>query len=97
MNLFHAHNAFGFNRYMVECESTDTQTKFFHIVVLIDTWWNVNEEKISVKEPVLAVLIDTWWNVNLINLLFSLRENLVLIDTWWNVNTYDEMMLGGDI
>ena len=33
-----------FNRYMVECEYTTKELdgKFFS--VLIDTWWNVNEQ-----------------------------------------------------
>ena len=32
----------GFNRYMVECESLDSQLQILAINVLIDTWWNVN-------------------------------------------------------
>ena len=32
--------------------------------VLIDTWWNVNQEPEEEKVGADAVLIDTWWNVN---------------------------------
>ena len=32
--------------------------------VLIDTWWNVNDEVNFVNEDNQIVLIDTWWNVN---------------------------------
>ena len=34
------------------------------VVVLIDTWWNVNTAIVSTWTPPLLVLIDTWWNVN---------------------------------
>ena len=33
-------------------------------LVLIDTWWNVNDTKPSFSSKVDNVLIDTWWNVN---------------------------------
>ena len=32
--------------------------------VLIDTWWNVNTNKLGAGVEEIAVLIDTWWNVN---------------------------------
>ena len=35
------------------------------MLVLIDTWWNVNECTRGLLIVRLAVLIDTWWNVNL--------------------------------
>ena len=35
------------------------------VVVLIDTWWNVNIAVMSVAVTRIIVLIDTWWNVNL--------------------------------
>ena len=41
------------------------------LVVLIDTWWNVNKIKAKVFEEGKAVLIDTWWNVNDGNTIFS--------------------------
>ena len=55
----------GFNRYMVECEFCDVSSAYeCRTAVLIDTWWNVNQDyEISVAGD-LFVLIDTWWNVN---------------------------------
>ena len=38
---------FSFNRYMVECESTKEFVKVADISVLIDTWWNVNDERLT--------------------------------------------------
>ncbi len=35
---FNRHTIIRFNRYMVECELYDKVT----VIVLIDTWWNVN-------------------------------------------------------
>ena len=35
-------------------------------MVLIDTWWNVNDKHQYMDEEVHSVLIDTWWNVNTI-------------------------------
>ena len=34
------------------------------LLVLIDTWWNVNDDSSSLATSMLKVLIDTWWNVN---------------------------------
>ena len=34
------------------------------VIVLIDTWWNVNRMGWIIPENVKPVLIDTWWNVN---------------------------------
>ena len=35
-------NSGGFNRYMVECECVTRGILSFLMSVLIDTWWNVN-------------------------------------------------------
>ena len=35
-------NGLGFNRYMVECEFLTPQSFGEEQLVLIDTWWNVN-------------------------------------------------------
>ena len=72
---------------MVECECcVEKYGETVIRVVLIDTWWNVNDSVISYNGISETVLIDTWWNVN-----FALHETekkymKVLIDTWWNVN-----------
>ncbi len=34
----------GFNRYMVECELQKEKQHYFAVLVLIDTWWNVNNK-----------------------------------------------------
>ena len=60
---------------------------FFIVLVLIDTWWNVNAAFTTVSHTPFKVLIDTWWNVNLEVVLFPNAMEAVLIDTWWNVNT----------
>ena len=31
--------------------------------VLIDTWWNVNQNVVATQKRKYKVLIDTWWNV----------------------------------
>ena len=36
-----------FNRYMVECELTIYQKQLYQVRVLIDTWWNVNTNKLG--------------------------------------------------
>ena len=53
-----------FNRYMVECELHLTDLVYVRIIVLIDTWWNVNSDTIEPNIFAIFVLIDTWWNVN---------------------------------
>ena len=35
---------------MVECESILTAQQLSEILVLIDTWWNVNKEQVEEKE-----------------------------------------------
>ncbi len=67
------------------CESI-VKYCFFIVLVLIDTWWNVNVRyyTFDVNNPL--VLIDTWWNVNLLYLRTLPESDTVLIDTWWNVN-----------
>ena len=49
---------------MVECESVYTEHILAVRIVLIDTWWNVNELNLYDQLVNIMVLIDTWWNVN---------------------------------
>ena len=49
---------------MVECEYSSKYSEFLSIVVLIDTWWNVNLKGTHPAYLSEGVLIDTWWNVN---------------------------------
>ena len=37
------------------------------LMVLIDTWWNVNKMIYKLLFCRVIVLIDTWWNVNKYN------------------------------
>ena len=53
-----------FNRYMVECEYKLGAGVKEITLVLIDTWWNVNNVTIAGVTKDNKVLIDTWWNVN---------------------------------
>ena len=43
-------------------------------MVLIDTWWNVNNTILSDGRCADSVLIDTWWNVNDCACLFPQNE-----------------------
>ena len=45
------------------CESI-VKYCFFIVLVLIDTWWNVNSLASGSGSLTGTVLIDTWWNVN---------------------------------
>ena len=49
---------------MVECESVYLNKRICKRCVLIDTWWNVNSNKLGAGVEAVEVLIDTWWNVN---------------------------------
>ena len=49
---------------MVECEYELLKRSRTGIIVLIDTWWNVNYIQQSKILNPNRVLIDTWWNVN---------------------------------
>ena len=50
---------------MVECESDRNYSSGSVVLVLIDTWWNVNVIAPTGISSTDKVLIDTWWNVNL--------------------------------
>ena len=71
---------------MVECEFINYYNFFYGTCVLIDTWWNVNDESVRKAVAKQGVLIDTWWNVNSFNMQNIGARLYVLIDTWWNVN-----------
>ena len=71
---------------MVECECIKQGFNRHTIIVLIDTWWNVNAVAKNLDFIRHFVLIDTWWNVNFILAVLNFVVPIVLIDTWWNVN-----------
>ena len=39
-----------FNRYMVECEYAYSRNKVVAFMVLIDTWWNVNSVRHTIRQ-----------------------------------------------
>ena len=67
------------------CESI-VKYCFFIVLVLIDTWWNVNEER---RWGMAAGMSFNRYMVECECLSLSISRTLkpVLIDTWWNVNT----------
>ena len=72
---------------MVECESYGVFNALIFLTVLIDTWWNVNEE--------LEWFVDTVISFNrymveceCVSLISAGNSSCVLIDTWWNVNFF---------
>ena len=56
------------------------------IFVLIETLWNVNNEKYGLKPWTESVLIETLWNVNEVKENEEAHREFVLIETLWNVN-----------
>ena len=59
---------------------------FFIVLVLIDTWWNVNQ-----KVPA-TILSRVRFNRYMVECEYDFQKFLkcnrvVLIDTWWNVNS----------
>ena len=71
---FWSFGTYRFNRYMVECESSTAMLSEFVNFVLIDTWWNVNTNKLGAGVEEVSVLIDTWWNVNVFILYIITRR-----------------------
>ena len=67
------------------CESI-VKYCFFIVLVLIDTWWNVNDFFTNKIENLLS------FNRYMVECEFipydrlACRKEAVLIDTWWNVN-----------
>ena len=55
-------------------------------IVLISTYWNVNEVHVSIPENIFNVLISTYWNVNILFVFLGVFMQNVLISTYWNVN-----------
>ena len=56
------------------------------LLVLIDTWWNVNFCQAGLKTKVISFnryMVECEYFF----ITFIVTEKTVLIDTWWNVNT----------
>ena len=60
------------------------------VVVLIETYWNVNITVELVVAPSVSVLIETYWNVNITREVLPTETAIVLIETYWNVNLTTE-------
>ena len=54
--------------------------------VLIETYWNVNNDYGYETREERPVLIETYWNVNNDYRYETREERPVLIETYWNVN-----------
>ena len=63
------------------------------IIVLIDTWWNVNPFKlitlITLKARFNRYMVEC---KSAIVARSSIAASCVLIDTWWNVNSLDDLL-----
>ena len=52
------------NRNILECKSERRRRNNFFVIVLIETYWNVNHYHLIVFDWFPPVLIETYWNVN---------------------------------
>ena len=53
------------NRNILECKCTWKATFDKCYIVLIETYWNVNEDDLVFLKNSFSVLIETYWNVNI--------------------------------
>ena len=70
----------------MECKSLSKTILFLLVTELIDTLWNVNENRLEKLCRFLFELIDTLWNVNKNTKEQRKSTTAELIDTLWNVN-----------
>ena len=56
---------------------------------LIDTCWDVNEDKEHKMKSLDSELIDTCWDVNRLQRIYLFLTDGELIDTCWDVNMYE--------
>ena len=71
---------------MVECESILTAQQLSEILVLIDTWWNVNLLNLRTLPESKMRFNRYMVECESHNLQYLSKYFDVLIDTWWNVN-----------
>ena len=57
----------GLNRNILECKCQNERFKTGIKIVLIETYWNVNDPTLIFRIQFIGVLIETYWNVNLVN------------------------------
>ena len=78
---------YGLNRNILECKYMTQDIGFDVLVVLIETYWNVNDFPPLALAYGKVVLIETYWNVNQVLLHRRQKDpEGVLIETYWNVN-----------
>ena len=74
------------NRDILECKFQPVADSCTANLILIETYWNVNEESIYRCVYGLAILIETYWNVNDTISKQHTHAHTILIETYWNVN-----------
>ena len=57
------------------------------IVIKIETYWNVNMNKVVNIVGKKYIKIETYWNVNKTKATFYTDGACIKIETYWNVNT----------
>ena len=72
---------------MVECEFSCISDHLHSNPVLIDTWWNVNDEQILANQGVSSGFNRYMVECESEAFTVYIQNHRVLIDTWWNVNT----------
>ena len=63
-------------------------------VVLIDTWWNVNSNKIPDGSDLGKSFNRYMVECESVSVATSVVTSVVLIDTWWNVNLHFVQIVG---
>ena len=61
-------------------------------MVLIDTWWNVNDKGYWVAQASWECFNRYMVECEYILMTESIQRKAVLIDTWWNVNMLKEQL-----
>ena len=56
----------GINRNILECKARIARDRRRHVLVLIETYWNVKCDRQSSKFCRNRVLIETYWNVKIL-------------------------------
>ena len=61
---------------------------FAFLLILIETYWNVNQYPASPQLLQCIILIETYWNVNTNRIMVQVDVERILIETYWNVNRF---------
>ena len=73
---------------MLGCKSRCWYSYVLHDIELIDTCWDVNNNRLTDSDYDDYELIDTCWDVNSVCISQAALESGELIDTCWDVNAY---------